>query len=82
MSVVDKLVVAVTFDERGYVGSAAGLRQPVVALSLNGLQRKVEALMSPDEVVVLLSLDKAARTERDARRNGGQSRASDHARAR
>jgi|SRR5215468_6330698 len=43
--------VAVTFDERrGYVGSAPELRSPVVALSLDGLRRKIEALMSPDDV--------------------------------
>jgi hypothetical protein len=45
--------VAVTFDERrGYVGTAAGLHQPVVALSLGGLRRKAEALMLPDDVIV------------------------------
>jgi len=61
--------VAVTFDERrGYVGSAPELRSPVVALSLDGLRRKVEALMSPDDVIVMLNLDKAARLERDRRR--------------
>jgi len=61
--------VAVTFDERrGYVGSAPELRSPVVALSLDGLRRKVEGLMSPDDVIVMLNLDKAARLERDRRR--------------
>ena len=39
----------------------------MVALSLGGLRRKVEALLSPDEVIVTLSLDKAARLERDRR---------------
>ena len=44
--------VAVTFDERrGHVGTHPELRVPVTALSLGGLRRKVEALMSPDEVI-------------------------------
>jgi hypothetical protein len=43
----------VTFDERrGYVGSAPELRVPVVALSLGGLRRKVEALMLPDDPII------------------------------
>jgi hypothetical protein len=65
------LEVSVSFDERrGYVGAAPGLRVPVVALSLGGLRRKVEALMVPDEVEVKLNLnlDRAARRERDQRR--------------
>jgi len=61
--------VAVTFDERrGYVGTHPELRAPVTALSLGGLRRKVEAAMLPEEVIVMLSLDKAARLE------GGSSR--------
>jgi hypothetical protein len=67
--------VAVTFDERrGYVGTAPDLRQPVIALSLGGLRRRIEALMSPDEVIVTLNLDKAARLERDRRRLTGRPR--------
>ena len=38
-----------TFDERGYIGSAPELRWPVVALSLGGLRRKIEIAMLPDE---------------------------------
>ena len=65
----ERLEVSVTFDERrGYVGTHPDLRAPVVALSLGGVRRKVEALMSPDEVIVVLSLDRAARLERDRRR--------------
>jgi hypothetical protein len=65
----------VTFDERrGYVGSAPELRSPVVALSLGGLRRKVEALMLPDDVIVMLSLDRAARLERHGRRLSGRAR--------
>jgi hypothetical protein len=37
----ERLEVSVTFDERGYVGSAPELRSPVVALSLGGLRRKI-----------------------------------------
>ena len=67
--------VAVTFDaRRGYVGTHPELRTPVTALSLGGLRRKVEALMSPDEVVVMLNLDRTARLERDRRRLTGRPR--------
>jgi hypothetical protein len=69
MTVTEKLAVAVTFHpERGYVGTHPELRTSVTALSLGGLCRKVEALMMPDEVIVTLKLDKAARLERDRRR--------------
>jgi hypothetical protein len=67
--------VAVTFDKRrGYVGTHPELRAPVTALSLGGLRRKVEAAMLPEEVIVMLSLDKAARLERDRRRLTGRTR--------
>jgi hypothetical protein len=73
MTVTDKLHIAVTFSpERGYVGSSPDLRAPVVALSLGGLRRKVETLISPDDVIVLLSLNRAARLERDRRRLTGR----------
>ena len=51
-----------TFDERGYIGSAPELRSSVVALSLGGLRRKIEALMVPDDVRVVLQLDELAET--------------------
>ena len=71
----DKLSIAVTFSpERGYIGSSPDLRAPVVALSLGGLRRKVEALMSPDDVIIVLNLDRAARLERDRRRLTGRPR--------
>jgi len=39
----ERLEVSVTFDERrGYIGTAPELRQPVLALSLGGLRRKIE----------------------------------------
>ena len=73
MTVTDKLHIAVTFcPERGYVGSSPDLRAPVVALSLGGLRRKVETLISPDDVIVLLNLDRAARLERDRPRLTGR----------
>jgi hypothetical protein len=69
----DRFEVSVTFDERrGYVACAPELRQPVTALSLGGLRRKVEALMVPDEVNVRLTLDCSARLERDRRRGQAQ----------
>jgi len=74
MASEDRLTVAVTDESRGYVGSAPELRQPAVALSLGGLRRKVEIAMLPDEVVVLLSLDRTARLERDRRRLTGRRR--------
>jgi hypothetical protein len=70
MASEDRLSVAVTYDaSRGYVGTHPDLREPVIALSLGGLRRKVEAAMLPEEVIVMLSLDKAARLERDRRRS-------------
>jgi hypothetical protein len=63
--------VAVTFDERrGSVGTHPELRAPVTALSLGGLRPKVEAATLPEEVTVMLNLDKAARLERDRRLTG------------
>ena len=41
----DRLEVDVTFNGRGYVASAPELRWAVMALSLGGLRRKIEALM-------------------------------------
>jgi len=43
------------------------LRQPVVALSLGGLRRRIEALMVPDEPIVVLQLDGLAERERHRR---------------
>ena len=63
-----RLEVSVTFDERhGYIGSAPELRQPIVALSLGGLRRKIEALLMPDNVRVVLQLDGLAERERHHR---------------
>ncbi len=49
----ERLEVSVTFvPAKGYVASAPELRQPVVAVSLGGLRRRIEALMLPDDVIV------------------------------
>jgi hypothetical protein len=41
----ERLEVSVTFDPgKGYVASAPELRQPVTALSLGDLRRRIEAL--------------------------------------
>jgi hypothetical protein len=68
-----RLEVSVTFDERrGYVGTAPKLRAPLVALSLSGLRRQVEAALMPgDPADIKLELDRAARIEHDQRRRGG-----------
>jgi hypothetical protein len=67
--VSDRFEVAVTFDPaKGYVGTAAELKAPVTALSLGGIRRRIEALMMPDDVIVMLNLDRAAVRERDRRR--------------
>jgi hypothetical protein len=65
----ERLEITVTFDAaRGYIASAPELREPVIALSLGGLRRKIETAMLPDDDVVILNLDRAARRERDRRR--------------
>jgi hypothetical protein len=65
----ERFPVDVTFDERrGYVGSHPELRTPGTALSLGGLRRRIDALMLPAEVDIILQLDVRARRERDHRR--------------
>jgi len=77
----DRFEVNVTFDERrGYVASAPELRQPVTALSLGGLRRRIEALLVPDDIHIVLHLDRTARRERDQRRRGGAGRMGDYGR--
>ena len=59
----ERLEVSVTFDERhGYIGSDCGRRWS--RFSLGGLRRRIEALMVPDSVDVVLQLDGLA--ERDS----------------
>ena len=60
----ERLEVSVTFDERGYIGSASELRSPVVALSLGGLRRKIEVLMVPERRVERLGSGEAGRRHR------------------
>jgi hypothetical protein len=68
-----KLDVTVTYDARhGYIATALELRQPVVALNLEGLRRRIEALMVPDEPIVVLQLDGLAERERHRRRGSKQ----------
>jgi hypothetical protein len=45
------------------------LRSPVVALSLGGLRRRIEPLMVPDSVDVVLQLDGRERHRRRSRRS-------------
>jgi hypothetical protein len=72
----DRFEVSVTFDPaKGYVATAPELRVPVTALSLGGIRRRVEALMLPEEPIVVLNLDRAARLERDRRRAAAVARA-------
>jgi hypothetical protein len=67
-----RLEVSVSFDpRRGYFTTGSELPQSVTALSLGGLRRRIEVALLPDEPVVQLRLDRAARLERDRRRRGG-----------
>jgi hypothetical protein len=60
----DRLEIGVTFDSaRGYIASAPELRAPVVALSLGGLRRRIEALLLPDDPIIVLQLDALAECE-------------------
>lgn len=64
----ERLEIGVSFDpHRGY--HTVGLPKPVTALSLNGLRRRIEALLMPDEVEVILQLDGLAERERHRRRS-------------
>ena len=66
--VTSGLEVSVTFDARhGYIASAPELRQPIVALSLGGLRRRIEIALLPDEVHIVLHLDGLAERERHRR---------------
>ena len=67
----ERLEVSVTFDERhGHIGSDCGRRWS--RLSLGGLRRRIEALMVPDSVDVVLQLDGLAERERHRRRAQAQ----------
>ena len=61
--------MSVTFDaERGYIATAPELHQPIVALSLGGLRRRIEIALLPDDVRVVLQLAERERHRRRARR--------------
>jgi hypothetical protein len=50
----ERLEVAVTFDERrGYVATVPDLAEPITALSLGGVRRRVEALLLPEDPIGL-----------------------------
>jgi hypothetical protein len=77
------LEVSVTFDSaKGYVALVPDLAEPITALLLAVLRRRIEERLLPDSVEVRLMLDRAARLERDQRRRGGVSRDSDSLAAR
>ena len=63
----ERLEVTVAFDERrGYIGTAPQLRTPVTALSLGGLRRRIEVLLLPDDVDVVLDRLQTAAQKIDA----------------
>jgi hypothetical protein len=65
--------VSVTYDAScGYIASAPELRQPVVALSLASLRKRIGAALMPDEPIVVLQLDGLAERERHRRRTQAQ----------
>ena len=64
----ERFEATVTFDARhGYIASAPELRQPIVALSLTSLRKRIEIALLPDEVRVVLHLDGLAERERHRR---------------
>ena len=68
----NEMHINVSWCPRGFIGSAPELREPVIALSLGGLRRKIESLMVPDSVELRFHLDHLATRERDLRRFGGR----------
>ena len=69
----ERLEITVSYDARhGYIASAPELRQPIVALSLGMLRRRIEAALMPDSVDVVLQLDGLAERERHRRRAQAQ----------
>ena len=78
----DRFEVSVTFDPAsGYFATAPELRAPVTALSLGGMRRRSRPRCCP-RTRHQLALDRAARLERDQRRQGGEARPTDYARPR
>ena len=65
----ERLEVSVTFDARhGYIASAPELRQPIIALSLASLRKRIEIAQLPDDLHVILQRDGLAERERHRRR--------------
>jgi hypothetical protein len=64
----DRLEVSVTFEPaKGYVAMVPDLAEPITALSLAVLRRRIEGRLLPDSIEVRLMLDRCARLERDRR---------------
>jgi hypothetical protein len=77
----ERLEVSVTFDPaKGYVATVPDLAEPISALSLAVLRRRIEERLLPDSIDVRLILDRRARLERDQRRRGGEGRMGDYGR--
>jgi hypothetical protein len=65
----DRLDVSVTFDPvKGYIATVPDLAEPITALSLAVLRRRIEIALLPDSVEVRLMLDGLAERERHRRR--------------
>ena len=62
-----QLEVSVTFDciKGHYVATVPDLPAPIVAQSLAGLRKRIQAALLPDDVDMRLILDRKARLERD-----------------
>ena len=65
----ERVEISVSYDaRRGYIASAPELRQPIVALSLSSLRRRIATALLPDQPTVVLQLDGLAERERHRRR--------------
>jgi hypothetical protein len=67
---MSEMQVNVSWSPRGFIGSAPELKEPVIALSLSGLRRKIESLVPAIEL--RFHLDHQATREHNARRWGGR----------
>ena len=60
-----EVAITVTYDATcGYIATAPELRQPIVALSLGSLRRRIEAALLPDNGDVRLIFDPIAEDRR------------------
>jgi hypothetical protein len=69
---MSEMHINVSWSPRGFIATSTELREPVIALSLGGLRRKIESLMVPDSVELRFHLDHEATRQRDLRRWGGR----------